>query len=73
MRIDYSIDDAFRGRRWAKQLVMLGLEQMHSAGANALVAQVKAGNTASIAVFEALGFSERGTSTPDLREFRWDG
>jgi UDP-2,4-diacetamido-2,4,6-trideoxy-beta-L-altropyranose hydrolase len=71
--IDYSIDQAFRGRGWAKRLVMLGLEQMRSGSTKSFVAQVKAGNGASIAVFEGLGFSDRGADVSGLRIFRRDG
>jgi RimJ/RimL family protein N-acetyltransferase len=73
MHIDYSIDQAFRGRGWAKRLVMLGLEQMRSGSTKSFVAQVKAGNGASIAVFEGLGFSDRGADVSGLRIFRRDG
>ncbi|MFM9879524.1 MAG: UDP-2,4-diacetamido-2,4,6-trideoxy-beta-L-altropyranose hydrolase [Burkholderiaceae bacterium] len=58
VRVDYSLDALVRGRNWAAHLVAAGLVCLRSEGPVSLCAEVKAGNTASQAVFRKLGFTE---------------
>ena len=73
MRINYSIDSLFRGRGWARRLVVLGMEAIHNTAPALFRAEVKPSNGASLAVFARLGFAERATSPHQgLRVFHFD-
>ena len=56
--IDYSLDSLVRGRKWAKQLLKLGIDAMNNIQPIQLKATVKPQNFASVATFIKLGFTE---------------
>jgi UDP-2,4-diacetamido-2,4,6-trideoxy-beta-L-altropyranose hydrolase len=71
-QIDYSLDQFFRGRGWARQLLALGMRAMPPG--TRFRAEVRPGNAASCAVFERAGFEERASRTADgLRVFVLEG
>jgi RimJ/RimL family protein N-acetyltransferase len=56
-RIDYSLDELVRGRRWGARLLSLGMNTMKAYAPARFVAFVKPQNLASRSVFLTLGFS----------------
>ena len=72
-RIDYSIDAQFRGRGWARALVAQGMSRAAEFGDRVFRAEVKAGNAASLAVFQRLQFTpEAGGDGTRLRTLFYD-
>lgn len=73
VRIDYSIDSQFRGRRWAARLLVLGMRRMAENRRILFHAEVKTSNTASLAAFARLGFTQSASKLrSDLRLFHFD-
>ena len=60
--IDYSLDDFVRNRGWSDQLIRLGVNKLHSIRPSVINAEVKQGNTRSLAVFLRLGFKEKSVN-----------
>jgi UDP-2,4-diacetamido-2,4,6-trideoxy-beta-L-altropyranose hydrolase len=71
--IDYSIDTLFRGRRWGKKLLALGIQWISELGESSvfLRAVVKESNAASAKTFESLGFAEVAQEQSGLRHFQF--
>jgi UDP-2,4-diacetamido-2,4,6-trideoxy-beta-L-altropyranose hydrolase len=65
--IDYSLDTIVRGRDWGHILISLGIERTWPA--LRLRAEVKTSNTASMAVFRRMGFSEGLSMSSDYLVF----
>lgn len=72
VRIDYSVDPAFRGRGWAKHLVALGLQHFRDPQRTVFRADVKESNRPSRAVFARLGFVEDSANRGGLATYRFD-
>lgn len=67
-RIDYSVDAAWRGNGYGRQLLRL-LEAAVPAGA-CLLGEVRSENTASKKVFEELGYEKYMNTEKDISEYR---
>lgn len=67
-RIDYSLDVLACGRHWAGRLISMGARMLQDNTPINLLAEVKATNTASCAVFIRLGFEEQ--PVPSLNGMR---
>jgi len=73
LRIDYSVDRLFRGRRWARRIVALGMARACMSDARVFRAEVKEANRRSAAVFRGLGFEARPErATRGLEVFVFD-
>jgi UDP-2,4-diacetamido-2,4,6-trideoxy-beta-L-altropyranose hydrolase len=69
-RIDYSLDSIVRGRGWGLRLIALGAELMQEIKPVRLLAEVKAGNEASLSIFRRMNFTETIINLEGLRLFQ---
>jgi UDP-2,4-diacetamido-2,4,6-trideoxy-beta-L-altropyranose hydrolase len=70
--IDYSLDFIVRGRGWGSRLIKLGVEIMWQTDPVRLLAQVKAINELSVAVFRRLKFTETKCDVEGYKAFYLD-
>ena len=70
--VDISVDREWRGRGIGSRTLELALERFGAAWPGVdVVAQVKAGNTASQELFARAGFTSRASTRPDAVELEW--